>query len=305
MHVQKKIALSDDLFPQCHGLSDGQAPEGATPALHGHSSTFVRVCQAPVFDSEAGSHGIRVTWGFQGSLAGLAQVRGSTCPPLDHMRPAPSLRDRAEPQGDRNTVPAPNQPCAPRSPQRGRRGGGAQGRTPDEHRTSAPGSRAAEPLQRGVRGTQPPERPTGGSGNGEGRKLTTGSRAGGGKVQAGSKPTGQRAQSGGAPRTQPGGARREPATTTTQPGPGGGPLGGGPGRKSRRAGGPARRPRGLQPPGPEWPTRAAHHSLLGSRANSPGGPSKRPRVPPGHGGRDPGAPGGGDGEPPSGPGAPP
>ena len=87
----------------------------------------------------------------------------------------------------------------------------------------------------------------GGNGNGEGKKVAG---LGAATKQAGSKPTGQRAQSGGAP---PHPARRspaaEPAATTTQPGPGGGPLWGGAGRKSRRAGGPARRPRGLYAPG--------------------------------------------------------
>ena len=105
----------------------------------------------------------------------------------------------------------------------------------------------------------------GGNGNGEGKKVAG---LGAATKQAGSKPTGQRAQSGGAP---PHPARRspaaEPATTTTQPGPGGGPLWGGGGPKEPTGG----------RPGPEAPGATAPGAGVANKGRIPqlgGGPAE-------------------------------
>ena len=47
--AKKEAALSDDFFPQCHGLPREQAPEGATPASPHHSSTAPVFCQGSSF----------------------------------------------------------------------------------------------------------------------------------------------------------------------------------------------------------------------------------------------------------------
>lgn len=150
----------------------------------------------------------------------------------------------------------------------------------------------------------------GGNGNGEGKKAAG---LGAATKQAGSKPTGQRAQSGGAP---PHPARRspaaEPAATTTQPGPGGGPFGGGragraDGRAARPGGPGGFRPRGRSgQQGPHTTAgrgagrigRGAPPTWDGCPPVAGGGPRPRPpaamgsgraaRVPPLWGGRGPG-----------------
>lgn len=182
---------------------------------------------------------------------------------------------------------SPSQPCAPRSPQRGRRGGGAQGRTP--------------PGQSGKgRGTSPQSKNPAWRGrkNGESRPENRAGRAMAPlHARLGEPAAGKRHDyRAGGPGGKPG--RETPTENGKRPNT---PRLGG---RAGRGGGRAARPE-APARGPKWPTRAAYHSLLGGRANSPGGPSKRPRVPPVHGGRDPGAPGRGDGERPSGPGAPP
>lgn len=101
-----------------------QGPEGPTPASHGHSSTFVRVCQAPVFDSVAGSHGTRLLGAAWLPWRVFLRSVGAPAPTLDHLRTAPSYRARAEPKGEDNTEPAPHQPRAPPPPAGGRGRGG-------------------------------------------------------------------------------------------------------------------------------------------------------------------------------------
>lgn len=115
-------------------------PGGPAPASQRHSSTFVRFCQAPFFYSGAGSHGVGLLGASWVPWRVFPRSEGAPRPRLVYLRPAPSCRDRAEPKGDRKKGPALYQPRAPRSPQRGRRGGGAQGRTPRDRsgRTEAP-----------------------------------------------------------------------------------------------------------------------------------------------------------------------
>ena len=162
--MQKKIALSDDLFPQCLGLSDGQAPEGATPALHGHSSTFVRVCQAPVFDSEAGSHGIRVMGGFQGSPGGSCPGQGEHLPPpliTCAPRPATEIEQSRRATGTRGQPPT--SLALPGAPSGGGGAGGRRGEASGRkrQRRRQEGSRAGGGNKTGgeqAHGTEGPER---------------------------------------------------------------------------------------------------------------------------------------------------
>lgn len=147
-------------FPPMSRTARKQGPEGPTPALHGHSSTFVLICQAPVLIAKLAAT-VSGCWGLPGSPGGsYPGQREHLPPPLFTCAPRPGTDLGAEPKGDRNTGLAPNQPCAPRSPQRGRRGGGAQGRTPDKHRSS---DRGTQPHGAGRR-----ERP----GGEQGRRTT-------------------------------------------------------------------------------------------------------------------------------------
>lgn len=146
--MQKKEAVpkNDSFFPMSW-TARKQGPEGPTPASHGHSSTFVRVCQAPVFDSVAGSHGTRLLGASWLPWRVFPRSVGAPAPTLDHLRPAPSCRYRAEPKGEENTEAAPHQPRAPPPPSGGR-GRGGKGERPGQipqqrKRHTAPQCRAA------------------------------------------------------------------------------------------------------------------------------------------------------------------
>ena len=164
--AKKKSSKSGrPLFPMSR-TARKQAPRGtgATSASHGHSSTFVRVCQAPVFDSEAGSHGIRLLGAAWLPWRVLPSLEGAPAPTLDYLRPAPRYRLWSRAEGRLEYGTTPQSASRPPSPQRGEGAGGEGGeaygteqnrtgrgarmqwRSPDEHRSSAPGSRASGTL---------------------------------------------------------------------------------------------------------------------------------------------------------------
>ena len=77
---KKKPPRRTTSFFQCHGLPREQAPGGAAPASPYHSSTFVRFCQALVFNSEAGSHGIHPERGIGSSGGSFPGPSGEPAP---------------------------------------------------------------------------------------------------------------------------------------------------------------------------------------------------------------------------------
>ena len=161
--AQKRAALADDSFPQCHGLPGSRGPR----ARH-------QPCLSIVTRSFA-----------------FVKLKVSGQPSLVYLRPCANPgRSVQSRRATTTTLPAPNQPCAPRSPQRGRRGGGAQGRAPRDRsgdgRGKAPVNRAAVDEERGSRpenrpgeSGRPPTPPPGSNGP-PGRSHDTGAgRAGG------------------------------------------------------------------------------------------------------------------------------
>lgn len=228
-----------------------QGPEGPTPALHGYSSTFVRVCQAPVFESEAGSHGTRLFGAAWLPWRVLPILEGAPAPALDYLRPAPRYRNRAEPTGDRNTQPPPPPALRPPFPQRGK-GAGRKGGEPQA--STAAATEAPSPMG-----------PGGGRTGGEQGRRT---------AQPGA---------GAPPHRRP--APTAPPGTSLSEGPGS--AGGGEGRRepgtikrdhatlrraargaARRTAGRAARAQGGRPYGrpPQWPTTRRYHSGAGGRS---------------------------------------
>ena len=194
---QKKDRPFGRSFPPMSRTARKQAPEGATPALHGHSSTFVLVCQAPVFESEAGSHGTRLLGAAWLPWRVLPSLEGAPAPALDYLRPAPRYRfgSRAEGRPEYGTSPQP----ALRTPEppAGAAGRGGAGENPRQalqqrKRHPAPWGRAAgqkagnrgggqpsqerapphrRPAPTAPPGTSPSDGP-GSAGGGEGRRRT-------------------------------------------------------------------------------------------------------------------------------------
>lgn len=122
-------------FPPMSRTARKQGPEGPTPALPRYSSTFVRVCQASVFESEAGSHGTRLLGAAWLPWRVLPRSEGAPAPALDYLRPAPRYRlgSRAEGRPEYGTSSPTS--LAPPLPPAGEGGGGERGRTPDKHRS--------------------------------------------------------------------------------------------------------------------------------------------------------------------------
>ena len=121
---QKKDRPFGRSFPPMSRTARKQAPEGATPALHGHSNTCVRFCQPPILIAELAAT-VSGCWGLPGSPGGsFPGQREHLSPPLITCAPRPAGGTEQSRRAIGIRTQPPHQPCAPPSPSGGRGRGG-------------------------------------------------------------------------------------------------------------------------------------------------------------------------------------